>query len=205
MSFKEYIKEIEKFIRETSKYPYFFSSLDLEIAKDWYSKKLPLDIIKRAIYEELRNIPTYKRGRFSLRQVVKHFEKENVYLSNYKKFNIYQDRNQASENLANRLDYRRIEKTEIDKEITEPSYTEIWKQVFDKYGLEFNKDLPEDKLRALVINHIWKNVLTKEEKKKLEREVLKEIKRDFNIGKIDIKKVAKRLIADKIKEKFNIP
>ncbi len=188
MDFKGYTKEIEKVIRQLTNFPFFLSSSDLKIIKTWYSKNIPLDLIKKAIYRELKNIPKHRRKDFSLERVNKHFEEMR---SIYSKGFGYVEK-------TKKVGYSENKEKEISNKA-------IWKRLFNKYNLEFNENISEDKLRKILINHIWKNILSSEERKKIEKEVLSEIKRNFNINNIDTKSVAKNLIAEKIKKLYNIP
>jgi hypothetical protein len=186
MDFKGYTKEIEKVIRQLTNFPFFLSSSDLKIIKAWYSKNIPLDLIKKAIYRELKNIPKHRRKDFSLERVNKHFEEmKSIYSKSFK----------------------HAEKTKkvVYSENVGISNKAIWKKLFNEYNLDFNENFSEDKLRKILINHIWKNILSLEERKVIEKEVLSEIKRNFNINNIDTKSVAKNLIAEKIKKLYNIP
>jgi hypothetical protein len=188
MTFKEYIKEIEKGIRDISNFSYFLSFSDLELIKNWYNKKIPLDTIKQAIYKEMKNIPPYRRNRFSLKTVAKHLEKQP------KRFI------KPNKELTTPQVKREVIEIDLDD-----SFNRLWKEVFERYGLCYKEGLSEERLREKVINHIWKNVLTGDEKKELERRVLTKVKREFNLSNIDLKKVLKKKLAEEIQREFNIP
>ncbi|ACO03177.1 MAG TPA: hypothetical protein DEP48_07750 [Persephonella sp.] len=175
-----YIKELTDFIKEKTGINRFLSSKEKSLIKKFYSENIPLERLKKIIESEIISYPQSKRKKFSVLSIEKK-------LSHQK--NSPPQRKIRSEEESNNRWKKVIERLNIPPEILNVEKVE---SAFRDFEIE-----------RRVVSYLWKN-LPENEKKKLQEEAKREIKKKFVAQNIDPKKVIKSLIYTKLKKIYNI-
>ncbi len=189
MEFKEYITAIEKNLKNLTQFNIYLSEEDINIIKKWYKKDIPLDWINKTIYKYLSNIPKRKRKFLSLKKI-------DGEISKLKTSKIFKE------------DKSFKEKTKQEYSIS-PEIKFLIKQL-ENFGIKVNINDYTDEtelkeyLEKKIINFIWKNISDKE-REIIKKEALKELKAKYNLFHIDKKEAFKFIVANKIKQIYNLP
>ncbi len=182
----KFLKEVQDFFKNIKKSNYFLSPKDKEILLKLYENKASTEEIKNFIKQEIKKYPVSRRKKLPLFFILKNYQNKNI----SKKSSL------KKSPVKNNKSFIHTHWEYILKKLSVPE---------DLYSdIDFSDELSLLELKDRVINFIWKN-MSDQEKEKLKKEAVLQIKKMKLTSNVDKKEVLKSMIKKLVKEKYNIP